>query len=118
MNGDQGCMTYVCPLPRYALKIRSGLMELAKREQKLDCEPPLPLAVAGWTHSSDADKRANWLKIYAWAKERGLEHAVPELSREQQYWTRGSLRELELMEIAYDQAIDGGFAPDAFRKDY
>jgi hypothetical protein len=37
---------------------------------------PKPLILAGWTFSSDGEKRQRWAETLEWLKERGLEHLI------------------------------------------
>lgn len=68
---------FVCPMPgawdrvyRELRRVHAGLPDAGR-------PPPVPLILAGWAYSSDADKQRRWQDTRRWAEERGLGHLVP-----------------------------------------
>ena len=71
-------MIRICPNPVAWDKAYRRLMAHA-RGQCLPDEPPRPLILAGWVHSSDAQKMERWRGTVEWAKANGCAEIVEQV---------------------------------------
>jgi len=62
----------ICPNPPEWAKLHSAAISTAADGGTF----PKPLILAGWTFSTDADKRQRWQETVSWLRERGLEYLI------------------------------------------
>jgi hypothetical protein len=75
----------ICPVPAAWERVRAAL-EAARATTAPDAPPvPVPLILAGWTFSSDDDKRSRWAATVEWADKHGLAQAIPKLGASDWY---------------------------------
>ena len=75
----------ICPLPPYWATIHGNLIAYAKNRLCNPPEPPKPLILAGWSYSTDDDKRLRWLETERWAKENGCSDLINGLEQKNFY---------------------------------
>jgi hypothetical protein len=56
------------PNPKKWASIHKSLIEFSSSKQCEPREPPRPLILAGWSYSSDDEKKARWQEFIDWAK--------------------------------------------------
>ena len=57
----------ICPNPQPWNSVYKKLTGYAKKHECVPPEPPIPLILAGWVHSSDTQKKMRWDETVAWA---------------------------------------------------
>ena len=76
---------FICPQPQDWHDIHTRLKNAWEEAGGRGSPPPVPLILAGWAFSSDADKKDRWEQTITWAKGEGLEQLIPELTPEMEY---------------------------------
>ena len=89
---------FICPVPMvwneiYKRQLLPWENELPQRPHIP--KPPIPLILAGWAISNDAEKKARWEKTVDWANELGFDHIIPDFQPDEVY----SVSEVSTYEI-------------------
>jgi hypothetical protein len=81
-----GCrlMIRVCPNPIPWSRVHKRLVEHFERTQ-CGLPPPIPLILAGWTYSNDAEKLQRWKQTIEWAESNGCTEILTEIPEQEFY---------------------------------
>jgi hypothetical protein len=69
-------MHRICPNPPVWDAVFKKLCSFAERNNCMPPQPPVPLILAGWAYTSDADKMERWNQTVAWAEENACSDLV------------------------------------------
>lgn len=70
-------------MPKVWANVHARLRHAAEQHGLPD--PPVPLILAGWAYSSDAEKAARWMETITWAEHHRLQEEVSNIPREGMY---------------------------------
>ena len=75
----------VCPKPILWNDIYQHLEYAWIQNGRNGPSPPRPLVISLWHYSNDMDKKDTWDRTIDWARQRGLQHLIPEIEPDQAY---------------------------------
>lgn len=75
----------ICPLPIKWNAIYNALEEARKKSANPIPPSPIPLILAGWSYSTDFDKRIRWEETIQWAEQHGFEHLLQGVNDDEWY---------------------------------
>ena len=78
-------MHKICPLPRYWHETYQHLITAWRNCGRNGFSPPIPLILAGWAHTNDAEKKARWDETVEWAHNNNLDFVWEDLRPDQFY---------------------------------
>lgn len=78
-------MIRVCPNPLPWNSVYQRLIEATQSRSDLP-EPPIPLILAGWVFSNDADKMRRWEETVLWAKNAHCDEIIRSVSEDDFYY--------------------------------
>jgi hypothetical protein len=72
-------MMKICPIASEWAKLHKELLKYSEKNECSPSNPPKPLILAGWVHSSDQDKKERWQETIAWARSNGCSDLLDRL---------------------------------------